>query len=57
MFLKEMVRALAVHLSSYGCTWEVGRALEYVHNTIDPRQARTISLFEVRYFNTFFLDN
>ena len=26
--IKELVHALAVHLSSYGCTWEVGRALE-----------------------------
>ena len=26
--LKEMLHALAVRLSSYGRTWEVGRALE-----------------------------
>ena len=26
--LKEMIHALAVRLSSYGCTWEVGRQLE-----------------------------
>ena len=25
---QQMVDALAVHLSSYGCTWDVGRALE-----------------------------
>ena len=32
-----MVHALAVHLSSYGCTWEVGRALEKLEkNSVSP---------------------
>ena len=41
--LKEMVHDLAVHLSSYGCTWEVGRALEKLEkHSASPRATQTL---------------
>ena len=40
--LKEIFHALAVHLSSYGCTWEVGRALEKLEkHSASPRTTQT----------------
>ena len=36
--IKEMVHVLAVHLSSYGCTWKVWRALEKLEkHSASPR--------------------
>ena len=41
--LKEMVHALAVHLWSYGCTWEAGRALEKLEkHSASPRATQTL---------------
>ena len=38
-----MVHALAVHLSSYGCTWEVGRRLEKLEkHSASPRATKTL---------------
>ena len=38
-----MVHALAVHLSSYGCTWEVKRALEKLEkHSASPCATHTI---------------
>ena len=39
----KMVHALAVHLSSYGCTWNVGRALEKLEkHSASPRTTQTL---------------
>ena len=45
--LKEMVHALAVRLSSFGCTWEVGRALEKLekHSASPPAIQTLLSCF------------
>ena len=44
-YLKEMVHALAVRLSSYGCTWsKVGRAPREAieKHTVSPRATRMV---------------
>ena len=43
--LKEVVHDLAVRLSSSGCTWEVGRALEKLEKHLaSPRATQTFLL-------------